>query len=404
MEIIVPVEVGLKSEIVGSVAYINPAWTSGATYASGSVVRYERDGVMSDWRANSTQVANSSNAPGSSYYIPWDGIGLSVSWTRVYYWTRIGPAAMTTTSVAWSTNTVRSVYPEWALGAVAEGATVFDPANNRDYRALIAMTSPENTLRPSAAVLSALEIERSKWLDLGASNAWAPLDYFSNSLLYGFGTNGSQISSVVFTVNIATPTTIDRIAFAGMTNCQGLQIKTYVGGVLSQTLTKSLIPIGESYGARTKTAVFKINPVAAGATLTAEITLTQSTASAPVQLRILCAGRGLELSNTEWGVETSILPFSKKERNETFGTVSFLKRGSARQVRASCFIDTSKVSGDVVQQILADVDGMPVYWDFNNPGSDYDRLRVFGFYSSMRTAISAFTFESLSLDVEGLVE
>ena len=82
------------------------------------------------------------------------------------------------------------------------------------------------------------------------------------------------------------------------------------------------------------------------------------------------------IGGTEWGVETSMLSFSRKERNETFGTVTFVKRGTSKVVRATAFIDPDVISGDEVQSILAQFDGVPVFWDFNNDGSDYDRLRA----------------------------
>ncbi len=42
--------------------------------------------------------------------------------------------------------------------------------------------------------------------------------------------------------------------------------------------------------------------------------------------------------------------------------------------------------------------------DFNNPGSDYERLKLFGFYTNVRTIIQANSYESLGIDVESLVQ
>lgn len=124
----------------------------------------------------------------------------------------------------------------------------------------------------------------------------------------------------------------------------------------------------------------------------------------PAAIGTFALGQATTLGGTEWGVESSILSFSRKERDDTFGTVTFVKRGSARQLRATAFIDTDLTSGDEVQQVLSAFDGQPVVWDFNNNGSEYDRLRVFGFHTNVRTLIQATTWESLSIDIEGLVE
>jgi hypothetical protein len=98
------------------------------------------------------------------------------------------------------------------------------------------------------------------------------------------------------------------------------------------------------------------------------------------------------------------MDFSRKERDETYGTVNFVKRGTARVLRATCLINPSVVAGDVAQYILQDHTGKPLMLDFNNTGSSYDRLKIFGFYTNLRSLVSAASYESLSIDVEGLVE
>ena len=132
--------------------------------------------------------------------------------------------------------------------------------------------------------------------------------------------------------------------------------------------------------------------------------MTQSVATLPIRMGVLCVGTRVALSDTSWEVETSILSFSRKERNETYGTVTFVKRGSAKQVQATCFINTATISGDTVMQTLAATDGIPIFWDFNNTGADYARLRLFGFFTNLATVIKGSSFESLSLTVQGLVE
>jgi hypothetical protein len=54
--------------------------------------------------------------------------------------------------------------------------------------------------------------------------------------------------------------------------------------------------------------------------------------------------------------------------------------------------------------LLRGLSGVPIMMDLNNTGADYDRLRIFGFISNINTAIQAASYESLSMDVEGLVE
>ena len=45
-----------------------------------------------------------------------------------------------------------------------------------------------------------------------------------------------------------------------------------------------------------------------------------------------------------------------------------------------------------------------LYIHSNAPDTTYDRLRVFGFYTNLRGILQLASWESLALDIEGLVE
>lgn len=388
MEIIAPLPASLTRTSGGSPTFLSPAWASGQVYPARTVVRSNASGAWRDYWAIFQHTSQSWNAP-------------PLAW----FWIDLGPSA-STGGYTWSTNVQLSNAPDWTTGAIAEGEVRFDPADLHDYRALIAMTSPENAQRPSQATQSRDPIVRARWLDLGAANAWAPLDHKTNSYLNGYNTSGAIMSSVVFSVDVETTSACDRVCFAGLINVSSVQIKTYLAGsgTAAQTITQSMVPSGTSFGITFRSLIIPITSVSAGTALKVEVTLTRHAAGSPARLGVLAFGQARELSWTHWGTETSLLGFSTKERNDTFGTAKLIKRGSAKLVRATCFVDPAIVSGDVIQQVLADYDGIPVYYDFNGHGTSFDRLRVFGFYSRMSMAIKAHTFESLSLDVEGLVE
>lgn len=156
--------------------------------------------------------------------------------------------------------------------------------------------------------------------------------------------------------------------------------------------------------------VFTITSQPAGTALSVRFLLygLPATESEPNRLPASCAivGAGLaqSLGDSEWGVETSYLSFSRRERDETFGTVTFMKRGAAKTARATGYLDTSIVTGDAVQRALIAADGVPSLFDFNNRDSDYSRLRIFGFVTQFRSIIQAASWESVTLDIEGLVE
>jgi len=406
MEVIVPLEIDL-AYTGSSPVYIYSAWAAGQAYVVGDIRRYQIGGVYRDFRCRVAHTSSTANAPDKQVTTAtttgwW--IFTQTTYTTQSYWEDRGPSA-TSGGYTYATNVRLSHYPTWATGAaVALNAAVYDAADNHDYLATVAVTSGDNTIRPSEAVKSADETIAARWISLGAANAWAAIDYLGNTYTQGYETDG-DLCDPAFTVTCACATAVDRVCFAGLVNVKTIALTVTDDGVAHDPYSVSLTPSGTAYDTTYRTANIPLTAtVAKGSALTIAVTLTRNDTSQPAQCAVMTVGRAHTLSDTEWGVETSILSFSRKERDEIFGTVNFVKRGSSRQIRATCYLDPAVITGDVVQELLSQWDGMPVYWDFNNDGSAYDRLRAFGFYTNMGSAIQAHSWESLTLTVEGLVE
>lgn len=406
MEVIVPLEIDL-AYTGSSPTYIYSAWATSQAYVVGDIRRYQVGGVYRDFRCRVAHTSSTANAPDKQVTTAtttgwW--IFTTTTYSTQSYWEDRGPSA-TSGGYTYTTNVRTSHYPAWATGAaVALNAAVFDAADNHDYLATVAVSSGDNTLRPSECVKSADETIAARWLDLGAANAWAALDYLGNTYTQGYEADG-DLCDPAFTVTCACATAVDRVCFAGLVNVKTIALTVTDDGVAHDPYSVSLTPSGTAYDTTYRTANIPLTAtVAKGSALTIAVTLTRNDTSQPAQCAVMTVGRAHILSDTEWGVETSILSFSRKERDETFGTVNFVKRGSSRQIRATCYLDPAVITGDVVQELLSQWDGMPVYWDFNNAGATYDRLRAFGFYTNMGSAIQAHSWESLTLTVEGLVE
>ena len=406
MEVIVPLEISL-AYTGSSPVYIYSAWATSQAYVVGDIRRYQISGVYRDFRCRVAHTSSTANAPDKQVTTATTTgwlIFTQTTYTTQSYWEDRGPSA-TSGGYTYTTNVRLSHYPAWATGAaVSLNAAVYDPGNNHDYLATVAVSAGDNTIRPSEAVKSSDETIAARWLDLGAANAWAAIDYLGNTYTQGYESDG-DLCNPTFTVTCACETAVDRVAFAGLVNVKTVAITATDDGVAQDQISVSLTPSGTAYGATLRTANIPLaSTVAAGSVLSIAVTLTRNDTNKPAQCAVMTVGRAHEISYTEWGVETSIISFSRKERDETYGTVNFMKRGSSRQIRATCYVDPDIITGDVVQELLSQWDGMPVYWDFNNDSSGYDRLRAFGFYTNMGTAIKADSFESLSLTVEGLVE
>lgn len=379
MQIVVPVETTLAFT-GSSPTYVYSLWATSTGYAKGAVVRYVTSSVSRDYRCKYAHTSSTYTYPTRSTYY-WEDVGLSA----------------TTGGYTYTTNARLSNYPTWTSGAaVAANAVQYDRADNHDYQAVIAVTAGDNTTRPSEAIRSSTETLAARWIDMGVANAWAALDQKNNTYLEGYDTNNALLATLTATYVVDTAVAADAVCIDGLYNCASLTITPTLGGV-AQTAIVTATPA--------RSVVIPLAAAkAAGTSLSLALSLTQSVATLPIRMGILCVGTRVSLAYTEWEVETSLLSFSKKERDEVYGTVKFLKRGSAKLVKARCYIDPSVISGDVVMQTLSSIDGVPVFFDFNNGVADYARLRLFGFTTDLATVIKADSYESLSLTVEGLVE
>jgi len=367
MEIVAPQKLSLV-ETGTTPVFIAPAWATGQWYSAGTVVRRQINGVWRDCRAEYSHTSSNDTAPENSelswssgtYHDSgyWQGRGYSG------FWTLLGPSS-TSGGITYATNVRLTLHAEWSSGAISEGEARHDSVTRMDYRAVIAMTSGENTMRPSQALLSSDEIVRSRWMLLGAGNAWAPFDYLINSYLIGRAPNGSLIDPE-WTCVVDHNRPIDRICFAGLRNVSLVEVGVRVSGILIERQWSWQVPQGARYGVTLGTASIPIQPVAVGAALTINVKLTRLNANEPAMLGVMCVGQANHIAATEWGVETSIIPFSRKARDPDFGVVEFLKRGSARAIKATAFMDPNVISGDVVQSLLTEYEGAPVFWDFNN--------------------------------------
>ena len=111
-----------------------------------------------------------------------------------------GGLSATTGGYTYTTNVRESNYPAWATGAaVAAWSAYYDVANHHDYLAPLAIAAGTNTIRPSEAVNSTDPAVAARWVDAGASNAWAPFDGLSNTYLQGYNSSNVLVSPATFT-------------------------------------------------------------------------------------------------------------------------------------------------------------------------------------------------------------
>jgi hypothetical protein len=244
MEVIIPLESAL-AYTGSSPTYIYAVWVTATAYNAGDVRRYEvSTGVWRDFRCKIAHTSSASNAPGKTVYTWW--------WSTTY-WDDLGPSS-TSGGYTYTTNVRLSAYPAWATGAaVALNQAVYDAADNHDYIAVIAVSAGDNTVRPSDAINSADETLSARWLDLGASNAWAATDYLGNTYIEGYDASGNLVDPTL-TVMLTCSSEVDRLCFAGLFNVKTLTTTVTDDGVARTATVTSLLPAGTTYGATHRTA------------------------------------------------------------------------------------------------------------------------------------------------------
>ena len=399
MQLIRPVSVDIGYS-GGSFSYANEDWAtlSGTVFAVGAQVRHDyAGGAMKDYRCLKAHTYSASIEPG----------------LRAAYWFDLG-AAEGVYNYTYLTNCTYSSFSAWTKSQeLSAGSVIFDTADPSDDSLTTPPDAPDNIIRPSQCVTSSDPLIAARWTCRGYANAWASMDYATNSRWVNYATGGGfKVSPLpYFAVKPAAGSYIDHVALDGLSYCSNVKIELYSGvkgsgGTLLRTYNQSMV---DSRGDLLRSAVIPllVNGALVGISADANtliyVTLTPSNAGIPISLYYLCMGFGQSLGETEWDVETSLLSFSRRERDNTFGTMNFMQRGSAKTLSATAYIDPAVRYGDTVQSILAVNDATPCMYDFNNSGSNYDRLRVFGYWTKFRTLIKTASWESLQLQVEGLI-
>lgn len=388
-EVVIP----LPAEIhytANSPTYLRSAWAASQSYTAGvSFVRHTVDGVLSDFVAMVTHTSTASNSP----------------YRNNGHWRRIGRSAISS-SVNYTKNVDESLGTAWVSGAaVTAGTLVYDYAVRRDFIAAIDLSSGENTIRPGDAQYSTDPAIAARWLDHGASNLFSVVDYGSGEKLIVsrmIGINvADELVNPVFEVTAAGDV-IDRVCLTGLVNIKTIQLMVYLDGSLSETKTITLTPSGTAFGFTKKSASIAVTEIPTNKVAVFMINATRNAATSAAEIGRVVIGRAYSFGLTHWTVETSILSFSRKFRDPTFGTVTLTPRPSARQLRATCSIKPETVAGDIVQQGMEYLDGRLAFWDFNNSGVDYDRLRLFGFFDSFGLVIRTPQHEVMLVTIEGI--
>ncbi len=139
MKIIPPI--GLSVASIGTEpVYVHEEWVTDTDYNRYDIVRRELGGIWYSFMARSTFYEFKLGPTDTRTTELWEFLGESPMVGGINYLSDIA----------------LSLHDEWSSGtAITAGAIYYDPSDHNDYVALVDITSGDNTVRPSYAVLSA---------------------------------------------------------------------------------------------------------------------------------------------------------------------------------------------------------------------------------------------------------
>jgi hypothetical protein len=236
--------------------------------------------------------------------------------------------------------------------------------------------------------------DTTNWLDIGATNRWKMFDDYVSSIT-------SKATSI--NVNITPADKSDTIALFNVAAVSATIVCTS-GATEIYNETSSLIneDILDWYDYFFSTSELKTDLIitipALYLSMTVDITLTNPGGTAECG-HCVC-GLSQSLGQTLYAPSISINDYSTKETND-YGETYLLQRTFAKSLDAVLSLPTGKL--DAVAGVLTKIRATPCVWQFNNIGTDYTSLIVFGFFRDFDLILQNFNQSECNLEIEGLI-
>lgn len=242
-----------------------------------------------------------------------------------------------------------------------------------------------------------------KWLDLGAVNRHKMFDKYINTQSEATGSETENPGDIVFTIKT------DRQNSIALFGVEGTSVKyelkdstgTVVETFLDEDLDKGYIQDFEEYIYKpfpfTHDLVYYFTSYLVS---TMTVTITRTDVGLFPKCGYVIVGQSVFIGDTNYGVETGYLSFSKVNR-DTFGNVFTQKGNYAKLMDLPLTIDN--ISYDKVQAAAIAVDGVPTVFDGNNDDTEYSSLLVLGLLTDFRPVIQYFDTSEVNMKIEGII-
>ena len=303
-------------------------------------------------------------------------------------WRRVAPSAG-----SWDiTGAAISDYPEWTGGSTAPaGEVVYDPWTISDYELISDIVNVLTwNIRPSDAVNSSDPTIARLWRRKGIANAHRMFD--GETLTR---TVGADSSSVIFQTTSATAcgaVMLFGLRGAASVTVEGLNATT---GATLETKTAALAYTGDP-GTKSSAEI-----TMDGTFTRFKITLTRDTTASRVECGMVALGVPIAFGETAQNVTLKGENFSRTEENQ-WGSIDFLRRGHLVEADVRVFVSQSRA--DYLVQALNRAQGQAVAFDLNCADTDFEHMRIWGFYRDYSTPYRGFGETEIAFSARSLVE
>ncbi len=255
------------------------------------------------------------------------------------------------------------------------------------------------------------------WLDIGPTNRWGMFDQYISTVSASTVAATSTVPST-FSIKINT----SKCDYIGMFNIGAKQISVEyqasgAGSLVDYNTTNFPIRCDRDYDpwsfnriTRSYTDYFFgewiwksdiLIPLPINFVTYVKITFIENKIGSFASCGMCVAGNSYFIGKTQYGASSGILSFSRKERNEYFGT-TYLKKGNfAKKMDLDVMIKNTKYNK--VHSILTAADGVPAIFQGNNESTNFEPFLVYGFTKSFNMSLQYQSHSECDLEIEGLI-
>lgn len=288
----------------------------------------------------------------------------------------------------WSSATTYSLGQTVVVGTYT-GSNTVTVASSGTYRSLTNSNLNNNPLTSP-----------SNWIRLGPTNQFAMFDNVVSSVTSGtsditFVLDSTSVDSIAVLNAIAS-----KIACAVADHSYS---ETYLGNVAYYRTTQlsgtesldwySYFFFDEDTQ-KTQALYLDIPQVVDG------IITIKITGSGTVSAGSIISGQIKEIGQTQYGVNTGIIDYSRKETDE-FGNTSLVVRNYSKRMNAKVFLTNNNLNR--VQRLLYSIRATPVLWIGSSDPTFEEPLVVMGYYKDFDTEIAYPAHSLCNITVDGLI-